>query len=66
MTIADTSVTPLEVCQSNAGFYVGTKYYDKECGSYFPNSRESQEYYPTFEEAQAALTNNTFTQRLHP
>lgn len=51
---------PLVVCKSRAGYYVGTKLQ----GS--PISRESVEYYQTAENAQAALTTNSWTQRPHP
>jgi hypothetical protein len=51
----------LRVCQSAAGYYVGTW-----CPEEGPVSRESREYYLTQAEAQAALDQNTFTQRLHP
>lgn len=51
----------LQVCQSAAGYYVGTW-----CPEEGPVSRESQEYYATRAEAQAALDQNTFTQRLWP
>ena len=43
-----------EVCDSNAGYYVGT--FCPYCGPY---SRESG-YYPTHEAAQAALTEGTY------
>lgn len=45
---------PLKVLQSNAGFYIGT--FCPQCFS--PYSRESH-YYPSWEEAQDALKNDT-------
>lgn len=52
---------PLQVCQSRAGFYLGTL---TEEG--LPNSRESVEYWPQREMAEKALTARRFTQRLDP
>ncbi len=51
----------LSVCESNAGFYIGTLDPD---GS--PVSRESEHYYPTHAVALAALTDKTWEQKLHP
>lgn len=51
---------PLQVCQSNAGHYIGT--YDDEG----PCSRESAEYFQTQEEAQQALDSGDWTQRERP
>ena len=51
---------PLKVCHSAAGYYIGS--WDAEG----PVSRDSEEYYRTEQLAQAALDNNTFTQRAHP
>ena len=50
---------PLQVCQSRAGFYLGTL---TEEG--LPNSRESVEYWPQRGRAEAALTRGSFTQRV--
>lgn len=55
----------LEVLCSGAGFYIGTMYHNPE-GFWEPGSRDSWDYYQTREEAQAALDNKTFTQRVHP
>lgn len=41
----------LQVLKSNAGFYIGTLYYDEEWDCYFPNSRETH-YFATQEEAE--------------
>lgn len=51
---------PLRVLRSAAGYYIGT--FDEQG----PVSRESLEYYPTLEAAQAALDDNTFTQKPAP
>ena len=53
----------LKVLKSAAGFYLGT--YDEEG----PYSRESEEYWETYEEAEAALngpSQSSWTQRLEP
>lgn len=50
---------PIEVQESRAGFYIGTF----DCG---PVSRESDEYWPTRELAQAALDTGNWTQKPHP
>ncbi len=52
---------PLEICQSRAGFYVGTKDVDG-----LPVSRESVEYWPRREQAEGALRGGTFTQKRYP
>lgn len=52
---------PLQVCQSRAGFYVGTL--DAEG---LPYSRESAEYWPRRQQADQALTTGRFTQRTEP
>jgi hypothetical protein len=51
---------PLELLVSRAGFYVGTA---TEEG---PFTRESEEYWATREEAEAALAAGSWTQRLSP
>ena len=49
---------PLEVLQSNAGFYIGTS----EKG--MPFSRESVQYWPSAEAASDALSTGAWTQKL--
>ena len=50
----------LQVLQSAAGFYLGT--WDDEG----PVSRESQQYWKTYEEAAQAIESGEWIQRLHP
>lgn len=52
---------PVQVLHSAAGHYVGTV---DEDGC--PYSRESEEYWGTYEQAECALKNKTFTQRWEP
>lgn len=52
---------PLQVLQSGGGYYLGT--FSDEEG---PVSRESQEYFRTWEDAEAALKSGAWTQRDHP
>jgi len=52
---------PLQVLQSHAGFYIGT--FSDEDG---PISRESEEYFPTRQAAEAALASGTWTQKPNP
>ena len=52
---------PLQVCKSNAGYYIGAKMRDGT-----PASRDSREYYRTAELAQKALDSGTFSQRETP
>ena len=52
---------PLEVCASNAGFYLGTT---EENGE--PFSRESTQYWARREDAERALTKQDWKQRLKP
>ena len=59
-------ITELKVCKSNAGYYIGTECYDAYRGMYLPNSRNSVEYYPTYLDADTALSNGSYTRRLHP
>jgi len=51
----------LEVLKSNAGFYLGTK--DEMS---FPVSRESEEYFESFDDAELALKDGNWTQRIRP
>lgn len=52
---------PLQVLNGAAGFYIGTFNEDG------PISRESAEYFPTWEDAYQALTDGSWTQnRLEP
>ena len=53
---------PLEVLRSAAGFYLGTQQ------DFMPYSRESVEYWPTYDAATAALEAgpDAWTQRDHP
>jgi hypothetical protein len=48
---------PLQVCESESGYYIGTN-----CPQDGPISRESEEYYPTRDAAQAALDTGRWTQ----
>ena len=59
-------ITELKVCKSNAGYYIGTECYDEYRGMYLPNSRNSVEYYATYLDADTALSNGSYTRRLHP
>ncbi len=43
-----------QVLQSNAGYYVGTLYFDSEMNGWFPNSRVS-DYFKTKTEAEIHL-----------
>lgn len=58
------NVSRLQVLSSAAGYYIGTTIYDEEGDLEFPYTRESVEYYASFEEASDALVNNTFTPRI--
>jgi hypothetical protein len=51
---------PLQVCQSQAGFYIGT--WDE----FGPYSRESVEYFKTRKKADEAFATGNWTQRDHP
>jgi hypothetical protein len=51
---------PLQVMQSNAGFYIGTS------DEGLPCSRESNEYYRTEAKAQVALRNSEWSQKETP
>jgi hypothetical protein len=54
-------VFALEVCESAAGYYLGTRNEDGE-----PLSRQSVEYWHKRETAEAALLNGSWTQRPNP
>tara|TARA_R110000824_G_scaffold80900_1_gene203275 strand:+ start:280 stop:474 length:195 start_codon:yes stop_codon:yes gene_type:complete len=58
--------TELKVCKSNAGYYIGTEYYDEEMGMYIPNSRDSEDYYATYLDAETALRGDSYMIRLRP
>ncbi len=51
---------PVKVLQSGAGWYLGTFDHEGPC------SRESREYFPSREAAEAALKAGTWTQRSQP
>lgn len=51
---------PLQVCRSNAGFYIGTYSEDGPC------SRESVEYFRKEADAHDAMRVGNWTQRQHP
>ncbi|WP_427880112.1 hypothetical protein [Escherichia coli] len=48
---------PLEILKSGRGYYIGT-----QC-SEGPVSRESEEYFKKYEQAERTLKNGTWTQR---
>ncbi|MCK6391658.1 MAG: hypothetical protein L6Q40_11680 [Azonexus sp.] len=50
---------PLRVMSSAAGYYIGTADSDG-----FPFSRESEDYWPTAEDAQSALDSGNWSQRM--
>lgn len=60
-----TQTHSLQVLQSNAGFYIGTLSLDEDIG-WTPESRDSEEYYDTREQAENALINRTYTVRMNP
>lgn len=56
-------VSELKVCHSAAGYYIGKLYWDGDWGCWAPWTRDSEEHWPTADEAQRALDTKTFTQR---
>lgn len=54
-------ISELKVMKSAAGFYIGRSI--MEMGFPLPYSRESQEYFPTEEEAESALKSGQYTKR---
>jgi hypothetical protein len=56
---------PLQICKSQAGFYIGTMSDEAEDG-FGPCSRESHEYFATSEQAQSALEKGNWSQRDTP
>ena len=48
---------PLEILKSGRGYYIGTQCCEG------PVSRESEEYFKKYEQAELALKNGTWTQR---
>lgn len=57
------TVSDVQVLHSNAGYYIGREYLDKDFGTWMPYDRLSVEYYPTREIAQTALDNSLYTPR---
>jgi hypothetical protein len=53
----------LKVLCGNGRYYIGSS---MPRPPFEPASRDSEEYYPTREDAQAALDSCSFTQRSHP
>lgn len=61
----NTHYSDLMVIQSGRRFYVGTQYNGPESeGITMPGSKDSEEYWETYQEARRALFNGTFTQRI--
>lgn len=58
LALAAGQAFPLEVCESAAGYYIGTR---EPSGA--PFTRESREYWPSLEATQRALDRRTWTQR---
>ena len=56
-------ISDIMVCQSNAGYYIGTLVYDFVMNSWLPYDRDSVEYYPDERAAQKALDNEDYTLR---
>ena len=61
LALAAGQAFPLEVCQSAAGYYLGTR---DAAGA--PFTRESREYWPDPASAQRALDRRAWTQRHRP
>jgi hypothetical protein len=61
LAIAAGQAFPLEVCQSRAGFYLGTRDQDSA-----PFTRESAEYWARLGAAEEAWRRGAWTQRLAP
>lgn len=57
-------LTPLMVCKSAAGYYIGRLYYDQELKAGIPWSRNSVEYYSRLVDANKALECKTYTERV--
>lgn len=51
----------MQILMSGAGYYIGDAYYDKEMNAWIPNSRESNEYWDTLEEAIEAFESGNYT-----
>jgi|TARA_B100000035_G_C21008202_1_gene558351 hypothetical protein len=58
-------VSEIMVCQSNAGYYIGSLQFDSEVNHWFPYSRDSEDYYPDERTAQSALDNDTWVLRCY-
>lgn len=54
-------ISELKIMKSAAGFYIGRSI--MEMGIIVPYSRESQEYFPTEQEAESALKSGQYTKR---
>lgn len=64
------SYSDIKVMKSAAGYYIGTEFLHGDasdfCGMVEPGSRESVEYFDTYESAADALRTGNWTQRGHP
>jgi|TARA_R110002020_G_C16106949_1_gene759190 hypothetical protein len=56
-------ISDIMVCQSNAGYYIGTLIYDFAMNYWLPHDRDSVEYYPDERTATQALENEEYTLR---
>lgn len=57
------TVSDVQVLHSNAGYYIGREYLDKDFGTWMPYDRLSVEYYPTRDDAKIALATHAYTPR---
>lgn len=55
------AIPDMQILRCAAGYYIGNVYLDTEIGMWAPNSRESNEYWDTLEEAITAFESGNYT-----
>jgi hypothetical protein len=60
--VEDGTVSDVQIMRSNAGYYIGTEYYEADFGTWFPHNRLSG-YFKTRELAQKELDFHNFCEK---
>lgn len=58
-------ISKIKVLKSAAGYYIGREYFDDEMGGWFPYSRNSEEYFRSYDAAEKALKTGEYTVRFN-
>lgn len=56
-------ISTLQVLRSAAGYYIGREEFDAEMEMWIPYSRNSEEYFRSYEDAENAMKTGNYTVR---